>query len=97
MVVFTEAWGRVTDLLRTRKRSYQLTFNSIHGQEVLKDLITFCRANETCVVPGDRDRSLVLEGRREAWLRIQEHLNLSISDLATLYTGGNLKVENDDG
>jgi hypothetical protein len=73
-----------------RKRSYQQTFqlNQPANVVVLEDLARFCRANETCVVPGDRDKSLVLEGRREVWLRLQQHLQLSPETLFDLYTGG---------
>lgn len=76
--------------LSTRKRCYQLTFQKDQpaNMSVLEDLARFCRANETCVVPNDRDRSLVLEGRREVWLRIQQHLQLSPEILFALYTGG---------
>lgn len=90
-------WRELLDFLRTRKRNYQLTFNSIHGQEVQRDLARYCRANETCVVVGDRDRSLILEGRREVWLRIQQQLNLTPQQLATLASGGNYTdgAEND--
>lgn len=78
--------------LRVRKRAYQLTFGGgIASQSVLLDLQTFCRANETCVIPGDRDRTLILEGRREVWLRIQQHLNLTGEQLALLYNGQNYK------
>lgn len=78
------------DFLFNRKRSYQLTFqlNQPANVAVLEDLSKFCRANETCVVPGDRDKSLVLEGRREVWLRIQQHLQLPPEVLFTLYAGG---------
>lgn len=64
--------------IRARKQAYQQTFNpaSPAGAAVLADLARFCRARETCVVPGDRDLSLILEGRREVWLRIEQQLNL---------------------
>ncbi len=64
--------------IRDRKRAYQLTFNAADAanRQVLSDLAKFCRAHETCVVPGDRDLSLILEGRREVWLRIEQQLNL---------------------
>jgi len=82
-----EVWHRTINFLRLRKRAYQLIFGSVAGQAVLLDLAVFCRANETCVIPGDRDRTLILEGRREVWLRIQQHLNLSGEQLADLYNG----------
>jgi hypothetical protein len=74
--------------LRGRKRAYQLTFQL--GQPanviVLEDLAKFCRAAESCVIPGDRDRSLVLEGRREVFLRITQHMHLQPEQLYMLYT-----------
>lgn len=72
---------------QNRKRAYQLAFTSPAGQQVLTDLASFCRAEETCVVPGDRDKTLVLEGRREVWLRIQQHLHLTDEQLVDLLSG----------
>ncbi len=59
------------------KRAYQMAFNTPAGEAVLIDLMPFCRARETCVVPGDRDRTYVLEGRREVYLRIRDYLDLT--------------------
>lgn len=86
---------RVIAYLRGRGTAYRLTFSKTNpaSQAVLADLAVFCRANESCVVPGDRDRSLVLEGRREAWLRIQQHLNLNPEDLFALYNAAALNKE----
>jgi hypothetical protein len=69
-----------------RQRAYMLAFKEAAGQAVLMDLATFCRAAETCVVPGDRDRTYVLEGRREVYLRIREHLDLTVDQLVEKYT-----------
>lgn len=68
------------------KRAYQLAFGSTAGAAVLADLEPFCRARETCVVLGDRDRTYVLEGRREVYLRIREYLDLSPERLVDKYT-----------
>lgn len=68
------------------KRAYQLAFNTPAGQAVLADLAPFCRVKETCVVPGDRDRTYVLEGRREVVLRIHDYLELSAEQLRDKYT-----------
>lgn len=80
---------RTYEFLRFRKRDYQLTFNmkSIHAQRVLVDLAKFCRADETCVVPGDQRMTDVLEGRREVFLRIQQHLRLPPDQLYAMYAG----------
>ncbi len=68
------------------KRAYQLAFNTPAGEAVLKDMTPFCRVKETCVVPGDRDKTYVLEGRREVYLRIQEYLELTPEQLVEKYT-----------
>jgi hypothetical protein len=80
----TEAWRRVLSFLQGRKRAYQLAFGSPAGEAVLLDLAKFCRAHETCFDPDPRIHA-VLEGRREVWLRIQQHMNLSVNQLAALY------------
>lgn len=71
--------------LNERKTAYQFAFGTPGGKAVLDDLATFCRARETCVVLGDRDRTYVLEGRREVYLRIQEHLELTLDQLVERY------------
>lgn len=63
------------------KRAYQLAFNAPGGEAVLMDLTSFCRARESCVVPGDRDRTYLLEGRREVYLRIRDYLDLTPEQL----------------
>lgn len=68
------------------KRAYQLAFNTPAGKAVIDDLAIFCRANETCVIPGDRDRTYVLEGRREVYLRIRDYLDLTPEQLVERYT-----------
>lgn len=68
------------------KRAYMLAFNTEAGKAVLTDLAPFCRANETCVIPGDRDRTYVLEGRREVYLRIRDYLDLTPEQLVERYT-----------
>lgn len=75
------------EYLGLRKKSYSATFGvaGIVGNEALKDLARFCRAFDTCFVPGDAAMSDLLEGRREVWLRIQQHLHLQPEQLAGLY------------
>lgn len=80
-------WDRALEFMKRRKQSYQIAFNTSDGRLWLDDLARFCRASETCVIPGDRDRTLVLEGRREVWLRIQNHLGLTNEQLLMLYGG----------
>jgi hypothetical protein len=53
---------------------------------VLRDLAKFCRAHETTASPSDRD-TYIKEGRREVWLRIQQHLRLTDEQLWELFGG----------
>lgn len=64
-----------------------MAFRSPEGQRVLADLATFCRAAEPTYSPDARLHAL-LEGRREVWLRIQNHLQLSPDELYALLTDG---------
>jgi hypothetical protein len=68
------------------KRAYLLAFGTDAGKAVIDDLAIFCRARETCVIPGDRDRTYVLEGRRETYLRIRDYLDLTPEQLVERYT-----------
>lgn len=87
-------WREMFSFLHKRKQAYQLTFQ-LHQPAnviVLDDLSHFCRANETCVVSGDRYMTGVLEGRREVWLRLQQHLHLTEEQLMQLYSGNPVAV-----
>ena len=73
--------------LRGRRESYRRVFESSDGKAVLADLAKFCRANTTTFHDDPRAHALA-EGRREVWLRIQNHLRLSEDDLWQLLTDG---------
>lgn len=77
---------RLLVFLNHRKRAYQLTFGGPSGKAVLEDLAIFCRAAESTFDANDRTHA-ALEGRREVWLRIQQHLGMSAEELALLYHG----------
>lgn len=51
---------------------------------VLKDLAKFCRAFDTTFHENERAHALI-EGRREVWLRIQNHLNMTPDELWQKY------------
>lgn len=78
---------KARDLLQTRRQKYQAVFDTPAGKDVLADLARFCRAHETTVTPEARTTD-ILEGRREVWLRIQQHLRLTDDELWELYRGG---------
>jgi hypothetical protein len=89
----------VLSYLRRRKVNYKLAFGSPAGQAVLRDLGPFCRATESAAVPGDRDKTYILIGRREVWLRIQQHLNLTDAQLLSIFGGKDIivnEVEEED-
>lgn len=77
------------DFLRGRKNAYKFTFSLTNpaARMVLEDLTKFCRGAESAAVPGDHDRTMMLLGRQEVFLRIQQHLNLTPEQLFTLYGG----------
>jgi hypothetical protein len=83
------------NFLRDRKTSYQLTFRNPQAQVCLQDLIKFCKANESCWGSTDAHRAR-LEGRREVWLRIQQHLGLSVEELFALYNGQPIKITQEE-
>lgn len=67
-----------------RRRAYHKTFDNPEGKKVLADLRRFCRATlPTADVTNERTTYL-LEGRREVWLRIAAHLQLTEDDVYKL-------------
>ena len=101
--------GGLFDFIRRRKSNYKqaksadFAISAPATQNMLIDLADFCRAAETCVALDtngkvDVERMLILEGRREVWLRLQNHFNLTTEQLYRLSTGQQFQVEdnNDD-
>lgn len=80
---------KAKSFLRGRKFAYHQVFNpeNLYTKEVLADLAKFCRANKSTFHTDDRVHA-VLEGRREVFLRIQQHLNLSEDELWDLIGRG---------
>lgn len=71
--------------LAQRKLAYCHTFNPENTlvKKVLQDLAKFCRANAS-TFHADHRIHAVLEGRREVWLRIQQHTQLTSEQLLEL-------------
>lgn len=84
----------VRRFLTWRAAAYRRVFNkeSHDTRAVLADLALFCRAHKSTAHP-DTHMAARLDGRREVWLRISEHLNLSTDELYTLYAKKNPGVE----
>lgn len=81
-----EYWEKLRLALMRRRHQYQLVFRSLPGEYVLADLARFCRAHESTFHDNERVQSK-LDGRREVWLRIANHLNMSPTELWELYSG----------
>jgi hypothetical protein len=77
---------KARNYLSRRRRAYQLSFAGVNGEIVLHDMSKFCRANKSCFHPDARVEAL-MEGRREVWLRIMDHLKLSEDQLSAIYIG----------
>lgn len=80
------ALERIREFISQRRYAYLRTFDtkSVYAQEVLADLAKFCRANESTFHADPRVHA-VAEGRREVWLRITRHLNLTEEQLYALH------------
>jgi len=74
----------IEQFLTARKHNYQSAFAGVGGEAVLADLARFCRADESTFNTDPRISAL-MEGRREVWLRITKHLNLSPNELARYF------------
>jgi hypothetical protein len=74
------------EFLFQRRNAYRRLFNGENrdAKLVLTDLARFCRAHEATFHPDERTHAL-LEGRREVWCRIQQHLNLTEEELWSLH------------
>lgn len=76
--------SRALSFIRERKLSYQQACGSETTAIFMQDLARFCRADRSCF-DSDSRRHALAEGRREVWLRIQEHLTKTPEELADLY------------
>jgi hypothetical protein len=70
--------------LRYRQAAYRKTFDNPEGRKVLADLRRFCRASVPTADVNNVNSTYLLEGRREVWLRITAHLNLTDEDVVKL-------------
>ena len=75
-----EALHKVKQFLFYRKSAYVKVFQGPLAEVVLRDLARFCRANSSTFHENERVAGR-FDGRREVWLRIQNHLNLSQEQL----------------
>ena len=83
-----EITQKIKRYFSTLSGSYKRLFSkdSPDARVVLKDLAKFCKANKTSF-HTDPYVSAALEGRREVWLRIMKHNNLTADELFDIYKG----------
>lgn len=81
-----EAVENAKRFLSGRKGAYcrALAPENVDARTVLADLADFCRAHAS-TAHTDPHVSARLDGRREVWLRIQQHLNLDSEQLWRLF------------
>lgn len=79
----------VFEALKQRQTAFKLAFGSPAGEAILEDLAEFCRARTTTFHADPRIHA-ALEGRREVYLRIMEHLDLTAAQLYEMKTGRQL-------
>lgn len=72
-----------------KQRAFRIMSRNAIGRLALRDLAQFCCATESTVegLPIDPNKALVLEGRRQVWLRIQKYLQLTEAELWALTLG----------
>lgn len=75
---------RFNPMLRFRQPAYRKTFDNPEGRKVLADLRRFCRATAPTANVDNVYATYLLEGRREVFLRILAHLNLTEEDVIKL-------------
>ncbi len=71
-------------LVHIRRRAYRAVFNGVEGRKVLADLRRFCRASQPTADVNNVQTTYLLEGRREVWLRIVAHINLTDETVSQL-------------
>ena len=75
---------KLNPLFRKRQAAYVKTFSGPEGQKVLADLRRFCRATVPTADVNNPNVTYMLEGRREVFLRIAAHMNLTEEDVINL-------------
>lgn len=84
-----EAGQKAVDILRRRQEAYVRVFNGVpmpgDGKIVMDDLAMFCRGGMSAFDENERIHVL-LTGRQEVYLRIEDHTRLPFDALQARYT-----------
>ena len=90
---------RKRDAYEQECRDFRMCFGNPAGERVLFYLANFCSAGISSVhvtsenSPVDINRTLVNEGRRQAFLEIQKRLSLTPDQLFAIATGRTYRAE----
>jgi len=74
----------INPIILNRRSAYIGAFDNPDGRKVLADLKRFCRANTSAVDVDNVNTTMLLNGRREVWLRIMAYLNISEEEIFNL-------------
>lgn len=82
-----EQINKYIESLKNRTLAYKNCFDTsqLENRAVLTDLALFCRIFTTTEEPGQKEDPKVLEGRRQVFLRIQEHIQFDHLQLYQLH------------
>jgi hypothetical protein len=87
--IFTQHETAQRNFMEARRLAYAAVF--VHGgstpeqrELVRRDLKKFCRAEVSTYATDARDHAM-LEGRRDTWLRIENHATKSLDELLAIY------------
>jgi hypothetical protein len=79
--------SKYMEILKNRQISYKNCFDlsQLENRAVMTDLALFCRMFTTTAEPDQKEDPKVLEGRRQVFLRIQEHMQFDQFQLYLLH------------
>lgn len=82
-----EQLNKYLENIKNRNLAYKNCFDQAHleNRAVLTDLALFCRMFTTTHDPNQSEDPRVLEGRRQVFLRIQEHMQFDQMQLYALH------------
>lgn len=82
-----EQLNKYIENIKNRMISYKNCFDTsqLENRAVLTDLALFCRMFTTTADPIQAEDPKILEGRRQVFLRIQEHLQFECMQLYQLH------------
>lgn len=87
MTIIKDTVQKVREMIGSRSYAYRSLFRAEDkwAKIVLLDLAKYCRAHQS-TFDADPRKHAVMEGRREVFLRIQQHIHLTDEQLIDLHS-----------